>query len=175
MTPAKIHLDFVQSRRPSRLLGLGVLSVGLLAAFWVVTEYRNAATELAIADAEMQSRPIGERHTVTAAVDERTSIEANQAVFELAVPWAQLFRELETVGERHGGDVTLLKVEPDRESGTIRLAAESRSLDAALAYVRSLQQGASLSHPTIEQHEILVEQRERPVDFEIVAQWKLRQ
>jgi hypothetical protein len=101
----------------------------------------------------------------------RAAEEAGDAVAELATPWSILLKELERAGEDSNGSVAILAVEPDREKRQVRVVAEARTLPIALAYVERLQKSTALRYPMLESHEVQAKDPERPVRFQIKADW----
>lgn len=173
MMRPRIELDFARRRPRVNRLGTALLAVGIAGATLVVVDYRSVAARSA--GLEMRLAAISpDRSTATpdkAAV--RAAEDAGAAVAELATPWSVLLQELELASTDSKGSVAVLAVEPDREKRQVRVFAEARSLPIALAYVERLQKSRALRYPMLESHEVQAKDPERPVRFQIKADWRL--
>jgi hypothetical protein len=92
---------------------------------------------------------------------------------ELTTPWSRLFSDLETAATEESDAVALLEIAPDRNKRNVRISGEARSLNAALDYMSRLQLASSIRYPLLENHEVRTTDRERPVHFVIVADWRI--
>ncbi len=171
MIRPRIELDFARNRNAVNRSGVALLAVGIAAAALVIGDYRGVAAQRSAV--EMRLAAIGPEHP---AVPDRAAAqaaeEARDAFHELVTPWAILLQELERAAADSDGSVALLAVEPDREKHQVRVLAEARTLPIALAYVERLQKSAALRYPMLESHELQAKDPERPVRFQIRADWK---
>jgi len=94
---------------------------------------------------------------------------AQKIIEKIALPWDQLFNELETSVDEH---VVLLGVEPDANKLSVNISAEARNFPAMLRYAKRLGASKSLSGAFIQSHQIQVLDPQRPVRFVISARWK---
>jgi hypothetical protein len=175
MIPAALELDFIRAPRRLSPLGAVMLVAGLAAAAWVVVDYRELATQDELVQMQLAAAdqlPARARRTA-APVDARSLEEASAAVVELSLPWSQLLDQLEAAGQDNSRDIALLSVEPDPEKRRVRIGAEARNLPAALAFVQRLQAANMLEHPLLDNHKVRTDQSERPVYFEMTADWRL--
>lgn len=177
MMPAPLQLDFVGVSRKASLVGLMTLVIGVAAVAWTVVDYRDLTMQSTLLEMKIDAAAPPTRRTnrVTAHVDTRALEEAADVVAELRLPWRQLLDELEAAGQATSKDVALLSIEPDREKQRVRIAAEARTLPAALAFVERLQQAGALKYPLLDNHKVRTDQSERPVYFELTAEWSLSQ
>ena len=171
MSRALIVLDF--ARRPRRINRRGalLLAAGLAIGALVLVDYQgslasHAGLELQLAALDSSGR---ERRPDKAA--ERVASEMRAALAELKLPWSRLLQELERASAESDGSVAVLGVEPDRDKHQLRVIAEARTLPIALAYVKRLQQSAALRFPMLESHEVQTRDPEKPVRFQIRADW----
>jgi hypothetical protein len=171
MSRACIELDFARRRPPLNRRGVVLLALGIGATALVLADYRSAwnaraGLELRVADA---SSPRVSRKPDKAA--QRVAEDARAALLELTTPWSRLLQELETASAESNGTVAVLGVEPDRDKHQVRVLAEARTLPVALAYVERLQKSQALRYPMLENHEVQVRDPQRPVRFQIRADW----
>jgi len=176
MMPAPLELDFVATPRQFSLVGVLALVLGTAAAAWTVTDYRELSLQSVLLEMELDSAAPRIRGTGRSVeVDTRAIADATDAVRELSLPWSQLLDDLEVAGEESSQDVALLSIEPDREKRRVRIGAEARTLPAALAFLQQLQSAGTLEYPLLDNHKVRKDIRERPVYFELTADWSLPQ
>ena len=174
MIPAAIELDFIRTSRRFSAIGLLALALGIGVATWTVLDYQNLQIESSMLEMQLDAvTPQRRGASGPTEVDTRGVEEAGSAVLELSLPWSRLLDELEAAGTDSRDDVALLSVEPDPERQRVRIGAEARSLPAALLFAQRLQQASTLEFPLLDNHKMRTEQRERPVYFELTADWKL--
>jgi hypothetical protein len=164
-----ILLDFKPRPRAGGILGMAVLLLGLIGAVMVALEFHassltRSGLELRL-DALASVRNAGASHAANAE-------EAGPLVNELGAPWSLLLQELETASQDLGGAVAVLAVEPDREKGRLRIVAETRDLATALAYIERLQKSQALRFPMLDSHEVRAEDHDRPIRFQLSAEWR---
>ncbi|HEY7643269.1 MAG TPA: hypothetical protein VH814_26300 [Steroidobacteraceae bacterium] len=170
MTRARIELDFAGRRRINRrgviLLAAGVVAAALVLADYRVDAARRDGLDLRLADLQA---PRTARKPDKAA--QRIAEENRAALAELTIPWSRLLQELEVASADSKGSVAVLGVEPDRDKRQVRVLAEARTLPIALAYVERLQKSEALHYPMLESHEVQLRDPQRPVRFQITADW----
>lgn len=96
-------------------------------------------------------------------------LSAQQVILQLNVPWSALLDALESVPTSH---VALIEIVPDARLRRLRIKAEARSPDDMIAYVSRLRSVPALSAVVLRQHEVDVQNRNRPVRFEMDATWQ---
>jgi hypothetical protein len=169
---APIQLDYAAAPRRFSAAGLIVLVVGAAAAAWTVSDYQALELQGALLEVQVSAAsPRASSRTVD--VDGHGIEEASAAVAELSLPWLPLLDDLESIASDTRNDVALLSIEPDREKQRVRIGAEARSLPAALEFVQQLQRAGALKFPLLDNHKVRTEQSERPVYFEMTADWRL--
>jgi hypothetical protein len=173
MVPS-INVDFVSRRRRASRGGLLVLAAGVAAAAWTVLDYRGLAAQSAAIERQIDAvKPHALRGSRAAPTDDGRALEdATEAVRELGLPWSELLDELEAAGES-SKDIALLSIEPDHEKRRVRIEAEARTLPAAIAFTQHLQSAGALAYPLLDSHKVRSDQVERPVHFEMTAEWRL--
>ncbi len=172
MTPVRIQLDFVARQSKMSLPGMVFLLAGIAAAYWTFSDYQDAVLETELLEMNL-SRYEQSRIENTRAADPEASSNIEAAALTLTTPWSALLDDLEHATSSSGEDIALLQVAPDRAKRQVRIAAEARTLPAALAYVERLQGASTMRFPTLNNHEVRTADRQRPVRFEITAEWSL--
>jgi hypothetical protein len=170
-TRRPIELDFTQRTKRNRY-GLALLAIGVVGLVGVMSDYRDIAGQAEEIDWRLANVRGSTKVRAPDAATLRADQEATQAVADLRTPWSALLEELERAGADSDGSIALLDVEPDREKHEVRILAEAPTLNAALAYVRRLQESQALRYPMLESHEIRQKDPQRPVRFQIRADWR---
>jgi hypothetical protein len=173
MKRAPIRLDFARRHRPVNRRGAVLLVLGVVGSTLVLADYqsdwaRRAALSLRLDD--LQAVKIVRKPDKAA---ERVAEESRAAFAELTMPWSRLLQELELASAESQGSVAVLGVEPDRDKRQVRVLAEARTLPIALAYVERLQKSQALRYPMLESHEVQIRDPQRPVRFQIRADWSV--
>jgi hypothetical protein len=171
MTRACIRLDFAGRRRPLNRRGGVLLAAGVIGAALVLVDYhgnseRRAGLELRVES--VSATRVARRPDKTA---ERRFDESRAALAELTMPWSRLLQELELASADSRESIAVLGIEPDRDKHQVRVLAEARTLPSALAYVARLQKSEALRYPMLESHEVQAKDPQRPVRFQIRAEW----
>lgn len=170
-----IQLEF-SGARPALTLASGVLlAVGVVACGAVFLEYRNIAQHRAGLEVRLAAQARADAASAAPAetpADARIAVSVQQAATDLATPWTLLLSELEQASKDSQGEVALLGVEPDHGKHSVRVSAEARTMNLALAYVERLQASRSLSYPMLDRHEIRADDAQHPVRFELTGEWK---
>jgi hypothetical protein len=172
MMPARITLDFSGRRRRVPIAGLIFLCAGILAAYWTLRDYQMMAVEAELFDMNL-SRYEEADESVDGQSPAVRLAEISAVTEQLNTPWSALLNDLEEATGDSGKDVALLEVAPDRDRQKVRISGEARTLGAALDYVSRLQSAQSVAYPLLENHEIRTSVRERPVHFEVSADWRI--
>jgi len=172
-----LRLDYqIPSRRPQPLLLL-LLLIGAIAAIAITAEYNRLQQQIDERSAMLQQlrlahgpqpQPSPKELRISAAMQKGQ----NDILARLSLPWVALFKALENAQDRR---VSLLTIEPNIKIGTVRLTAETGTLEQALAYLDRLQQQSALSAVTLIEHEIALETAGetagQPVRFTLSLAW----
>lgn len=102
------------------------------------------------------------------AVPEQQANAVNDAVLQLNLPWRDLY---DMVRAATPASVALLALEPDAKRRTLRLTAEAKTSDDMFAYVGKLQEQAWFTNVVLTRHEVAEQDPNRPLRFQISAQW----
>lgn len=93
----------------------------------------------------------------------------NASVQQLNLPWRALH---DAVQAATPASIALLALEPDAKKSSVRITAEAKSSDDMIAYVEALQHVDWFSTVLLARHEINEQDRNRPIRFQIDAQWR---
>jgi hypothetical protein len=171
-SPPRLRLDFAAPVHRAPLAGAALCAAGLAAAVAVGLSFDRALAERGRLEAALgaTSRP---RHVAAASPEaQRRAVEAAAVERELGVPWTRLLAELEAASHDSAGKVSVLEVEPDPGKRQVRITAEVRALNDALAYLKRLQHSPVLRNPMLESHERRKDDRERPLRIRLSAEWR---
>jgi hypothetical protein len=171
----RLWLDFRRAP-PASLTGYGLLAVGILAAGLVVAaqlllhreiaRYSALAARTSASDAGAARQPL----PIQAKSEKEALDNARLVVEHLTVPWDRLFAALEGIQEK---DVAVLAITPNVQKRQIRIFAEAKTLSAMLAYHRRLQDTHLFTDVALTEHEVQLQDPEKPVRFNLIATWTL--
>lgn len=94
---------------------------------------------------------------------------AERAVEHLALPWDDLFRQVEAASYER---VALLAIEPDAHKRELSITGEALDYLAVLTYVARLGERDMLSDVHLVRHEMREDAPQRPLQFTVAARWK---
>ena len=168
---APLDLEY-ETRPPSRWAAWGLLLIALVYTAdvgWSYIRVRDAldarTAELAVLPIPMQQVRYEPRNL------EKELAFARATIHKIALPWNELFGAL---GTSNVEGVDLLSVEPEIDSGTVRVTAAAKDLPAMLAYVARLESNRQLRGVGVTRHEIKAGEPGRPVQFTVIASWRYR-
>jgi hypothetical protein len=167
---ARLELDFRRTRRAApwagwTLLGLALLLAGDLAHSYYAARATLAGTEARLAKHGRPGQNAGMRLR-TATPEEIAA--ARETYQRLATPWEQLFGALESAATER---VTLVAVEPDARSGTVKISGEGRDYPAVLDYVVQLRATPTLAGAHLVKHEARQDGPQPSIAFSVAAAW----
>lgn len=168
--PSPILLDFTGAPRRPRLACILLFGAGVLACATLAFEFQSKLSERdglqerlsALVHPRRVTTPTAARDTATAAAIEK----------QLWIPWSRLLAELETASQDVASTVSLLEVQPDPAKHLVRITAEARTLQDALAYLERLQKSPALRYPMLESHELRKDDPEHPIRVKLSAEWR---
>jgi Tfp pilus assembly protein PilN len=102
-------------------------------------------------------------------VPEAQAGAVNAAILQLNLPWRAL-RDAVQAATPPG--VALLALEPESRKRTLRITAETKSSDEMIGYLERLQQQEWFTSVTLARHEINDQDPNRPIRFQVEAQWR---
>jgi Tfp pilus assembly protein PilN len=105
------------------------------------------------------------------AIPEAQATAVNAAVMQLNLPWRAL---QDAVASATPSSIALVALEPDARKQTLKITAEARNADEMVAYVEQLKQQEFFLGAGIVRHEINASDPNRPIRFQVEAQWRAR-
>jgi hypothetical protein len=171
-----LRLDFAARHDGASLGRIVLLLAGAAAVAIATTAFQDIRTRTAQLESESGRMSI-KKPAVTARnagaagthrPDEAVR-RANAVARELARRWDKVFAAIEAAGDP---EVGLLAVEPDAQKGVVRITAQSKSKQAMLRYLTRLQDKEPLQRMLLEQHQVRVDEPERPVRFVVSGEWE---
>jgi hypothetical protein len=173
MSAPQLQLDFVDTRSYGGPVGIAVAVVGALCLMGVLVHQHSLR-------AQRQGLEL-RREALLGAARRAQNVEsvaglnaqtAEKTVRELGTPWSQLLVELEDASGDTSGNIAVLAIEPDHTKHRIRVTAEARTLELAIAYVQRLRKAEVLHYPMLDNHELRADDKDHPVRFQISADWR---
>ncbi len=172
MKHSRLELDYVVPARRPRWLGLLLLTVALGISADLALRFREARDTLSHIEA-MQGPLNTDRPSAKPVPAERLDEQvkaAETAVRQLTLPWATLIEVLESAAV---ADVAVLQVQPEAQQALLRLTAEARNRGAMLQYVRNLAATDALNNVHFLNHQVQLDDPQKPLQFSIQAAFKL--
>jgi hypothetical protein len=169
--PRPVRLDFVAPVHQAPLAGAALCALGLASALALGLAFDRKLTERSLLDSALGAR-VQPRQSAPTPESLKSAAEAVIVERELGVPWTRLLAELEAASHDSAASVSLLQVEPDSGKQLVRITAEVRALNDALAYLKRLQKSPVLRHPMLESHERRKDDPERPLRIKVSAEWR---
>ena len=94
--------------------------------------------------------------------------EARQIVNRISTPWEAFFAGLESVGKQN---VAILSIEPDMQTGLLRIEGEAKDYAAALTLVAKLRTTKPFTEVFLLRHEIKRDDPQHPIGFTVSMHW----
>lgn len=176
----RLHIDFAPpgmqrtlyrtSARAWMLAGVALLLCGaaaLLGARLLAQENAHDA-ELNAAYARAKAPVVAPVAAPQPALSEAQAGAVNAAVMQLNLPWRALH---DAIGAATPPSVAMLALEPDARKRSMKITAEAKNSDAMIAYVEELKGQELFADVVLTRHEINDQDPNRPIRFQIEAQW----
>ena len=101
-------------------------------------------------------------------ISELQAASVNAAVMQLNLPWRAL---QDAIGAATPRSSAMLALEPDARKRSMKITAEAKTSDAMIAYVEELKKQELFSAVALSRHEINEQDPQRPIRFQIEAEW----
>jgi hypothetical protein len=178
----KVRIDFAPPslarawhRTPRGTWSLFVVAIGLAGPLVSsIAQYRSlqrVEAQRTAQAAQAQARAVA-RAPVAAPVRAVPPAQAgavNAFVQQLNVPWRGLH---DAVQAATPATIALLALEPDAKKSSVRITAEAKNSDDMIAYVEALQHIDWFTTVLLARHEINEQDPNRPIRFQVDAQWR---
>ncbi|MBS0388321.1 MAG: hypothetical protein JSR15_07550 [Proteobacteria bacterium] len=172
MSAPRLQLDFAGTRSRGGPLGFAVALVGALCLAGALVQQHALQQQRQGLELRRDALAGSLRHVQSPELVTGLSAQtAEKTVRELGTPWSQLLAELESASSDETGNIALLSIEPDHAKHRVRVTAEARTLELAIAYVQRLRKTEVLHYPMLENHELRADDKDHPVRFQIEADW----
>jgi Tfp pilus assembly protein PilN len=178
----KVHIDFAPPglrrawyRTPRGTWSLLVVALGLAGPLASsIAQYRglqHAQAQRTAQAAQAQARAVARAPVAAPArvVPPAQASAVNASVQQLNVPWRGLH---DAVQAATPATIALLALEPDAKKSSVRITAEAKNSDDMIAYVEALQHIDWFTTVLLARHEINEQDPNRPIRFQVDAQWR---
>lgn len=173
MTP--LRLDYQRSMKPIPWGGALLLAIALAALALNAASYHYLDGKITYWEEEAGrlGRMSGQRISGSQRETAETALEikhANEVLRRISLPWGKLFQAVESSS---GKEVALLALEPDAEKHEVKISGEAKNIGAVLGYIKHLEAQDVFSRVYLQNHQIQLQDPERPVRFALLAAWKV--
>ena len=168
--PPSLRRTLLRAPFASRMAAIAALALCAVALVEVL-DYREAREEVDAQLAALQARaaaPSVLPVTPRTPVGEQEALAVNAAIAQLNLPWRALH---DAVRAATPPSVALLALEPDAKRRVLRITAEAKNSDDMLAYVSRLEREEWFGSVTLVRHEVIEQDPNRPLRFQIDAGW----
>lgn len=170
-----LRIDFhPRAARAAQAFGWAALALAGAAAVGVGSHLKRSSDQVdalqerhAVLEARTRS-PVRHVDAVGPELARRITA-ANHAIDALAVPWAELFRSVESADARGLGVMSLV---PNARTHLLRLSGEARAVPELLAYVDRLAALPVLEQVRLEGYETVQRDGVDVVSFTVAATWR---
>jgi Tfp pilus assembly protein PilN len=170
-----IELDFVRRARHWPVWGIVLLIVGAGVLTQAVVTERALAGRIALSESKLALLTRhGAGHGVNSGDAQNVEQEirqANDILQQLTLPWSALFKAVEGANDK---EIALLAIQPDAQKSQVRLQGEAKNFKALLDYIGRLEQSGTLTQVYLTNHEVKAQDPDKPVQFSLVANWKMK-
>lgn len=149
------------------LVGVLLCAAGATLGWRLLQQQRHDSAELAAALTRSKA-PVSVPVAVRPRIPDAQAASVNAAVMQLNLPWRALH---DAIGEATPASIALLALEPDARKRSIRLTAEAKTSDEMIAYVEQLKRQEMFTAVTLTRHEINEQDPNRPIRFQLDAEW----
>lgn len=176
----RLSLDYQRPALSSPWPGLVMLTLALFWAGDLVLDYRQVTDEItartpAIIDVAVHRKAPAPNEPVRSPAqiqNLKQDIElTNRIIAELTVPWEELFNAVESA---QNGDIALLELQPDTHRKILTISGEARNFTALSGYLHRVQAQRSFANVYLLRHEVQTEDPQRPIRFELKADWQVQ-
>ena len=176
----RLHIDFAPPgvRRTLYRTGMGawllvavallLCALAALLGWRLLAQQRADAAQLAAAHTRAKAPVVVAVATAQPAISDVQAAAVNAAVMQLTLPWRALH---DAIGAATPPTIAMLALEPDARKRSMRITAEAKTSDAMIDYVEELKRQELFADVVLTRHEINEQDANRPIRFQIEAQW----
>jgi len=169
----RLNLNFQQApNQPRRVAGWALLLAGLALLVEMGISYDRLQNEREGMIKEIRTSKLHLnapwRPTASRQFTEKDFETARQIIGRLSAPWESLFSGLESI---KNNNVAILSIEPDTQSGLLRIAGEAKDYASVLTFVAQMRTRKPFSNVFLQQHEIKRDDPQHPVSFTLSTRW----
>lgn len=169
----RLDLNFQQRPdRPSSVAGWLLLIVGLVMLIEMGVSYSRLQREREAINNEIRTSRLivdtSRREASAPQFAEKDFDEARQIIKRLSSPWKEIFAGLESVNSKN---VAILSIQPDMQTGLLRIEGEAKDYAAVLTLVAQLRTTKPFSDVFLSHHEIKRDDPQHPVVFTVSMRW----
>ena len=169
--PPSLARTWFHTSRPARALAAVALVLAVCAGLQAqrLSEQRRIDAEQVARVTQHHAAPVQAAPAqAKVVVSPAQAAAVNAAVLQLNLPWRDLYN---AIGAATPATVALLALEPDARKRTVRITAEARGSDDIIGYIEQLQAQAWFTSVVLTHHETNDVDPNKPVRFQIDAQW----
>lgn len=169
----RLELDYQQlPDKPHKTAGWVLLIAGLALLTEMGISYDRLQNEREAMFKEVRTSKLRldapHKQAATRQFSDKDFEEARQIMNRLSTPWEAFFSGLESV---KNDNVAILSMEPDMQTGLLRIEGEAKNYAAALTLVAQLRARKPFSDVYLQHHEIKRDDPQHPVNFTLSMRW----
>jgi hypothetical protein len=169
----RIELDYQQpGYRTRRTAGWSLLLIGVALLVEMGVSYDRLQNDREAMNREILTSKIRMDVPRNESADhqftDKDFAEARQIINRISIPWDMFFVGIESVSNAH---VAILSIEPDMQTGLLRIKGEAKDYAAALTLVAQLRTTKPFSEVFLLRHEIKRDDPQHPVGFTMSMRW----
>jgi Tfp pilus assembly protein PilN len=150
------------------LLSAALVALASVVGWQYVDRFHRLEIEQQAAQARTRTVPVSKVESRQSPVSQGQADAINAAVLQLNLPWRAL---RDAVQEATPVDIALLALEPDAKKRIVRITAEARTSDDMIGYVERMKKQDWFDGVVLVRHEINEQDPNRPIRFQLDAQW----
>lgn len=169
----RIELDYQQpGYRSSRTAGWLLLVIGLALLVELGVSYDRLHSDREAMNQEISTSKIRMDRPRNGSTNQQFTdkdlAEARQIIKRISTPWDAFFAGIESVSKKN---VAILTIEPDMQTGLLRIEGEARDYASVLTLVAKLRTTKPFSEVFLLSHEIKRNDPQHPVWFTVSMRW----
>ncbi|MET3134887.1 Tfp pilus assembly protein PilN [Oxalobacteraceae bacterium GrIS 1.11] len=149
-------------------LGLALCVSAALAGYQLLEQQRGRAAQALLARARQAARQVVPATVAKVPIEPARAAAVNAAILQLNLPWRDV---QDAVAAATPATVALLALEPDARKHALKIGAETKTSEAMIAYIEALKEQEFFTSVVLSRHEINEQDPNRPIRFQIEAQW----